>query len=164
MPPVQTSYSSAMTVAFAGMIADARDSVIESYAAETAAIPFGRAVIAGTDPLKQVKTPSQAGGVFRGITVAEQAQEQDSSGVVSYGVGEAANVGRRGLFWVDTAGAVVIDAPAFFVVTGGTAGKFDDLDDGTTDPVPTGVFRTATSGAALALLEINLPGSATSGS
>lgn len=154
-----------MTVAFAGMIADARDCLTESYAAETAAIPFGRAVIAGTDKQKQVKTPSGAGGVFRGVSVAEQAQEQAfGTGVVAYAVGDAVNVGRRGLFWVDTAGAVAIDAPAFFVVSGGTAGKFDDLDDGTTDPVPTGVFRSATDGAGLALLELNLPGSSTSGS
>lgn len=162
--PVQTSYPADMTVAFAGMIADARDSVIESFAAETAAIPFGRAVVAGSDAAKQVKTPTGAAQTFRGVSVAEQAQEQSSSGVVAYAVGDAVNVGRRGMFWVDTAGAVVNDAPAFFVVSGATAGKFDDLDDGTTDPVPTGYFRSATSGAALALLEINMPGAGTTGS
>jgi len=156
---VQTSYSQTMTVAVAGMPGDARDHVVESFAAETAAIPFGRAVIAGSDKDKQVKTPSGAGGVFRGVSMREQAQEQNSSGTVAVAVGDTVNVLRRGLVWVDTAGAVVQDAPAFFVVSGGSAGKFDDLDDSTTDPVPTGVFRSATSGAALALLELNLPGS-----
>lgn len=154
---VQTSYSQNMPVAVAGMLGDLRDHTIESYAAE-GDTGFGLGVIAGTDATKQAKKPAGAGGVFRGVTVHEQAQEQAlSTGAVVYADGDAMNVLRKGLIWVVTAGAVAIDVPAFFVNSGSDAGKFDDLDDGSTDAVPGGVFRSATTGAGLALLEINLP-------
>lgn len=157
-PSVQTSYTQKMPVAVAGMLGDIRDCTVESYAAEVAAIAFGLGVIAGTDPLKQVKLPATGGGVFRGVSMHEQAQEQGlGTGLVSYKVGDAVNTLRKGLIWVQTAGAVAIDVPAFFVNSGADAGKFDDLDDGSTDAVPGGVFRSATTGAGLALLEINLP-------
>lgn len=158
---VQTSYDTAMPVAVAGMIADARDHVIESFAAEGAdGIPFGYAVVAGTDAARQVKIPSTGGGVFRGVAIAEQAQEHafpDEGDPVVYAEGDTVNVMRRGLVWVVTKGAVAIDAPAFFDNASTDAGKFDDLDDSSTDPVPGGVFRSATDGAGLALLELNLP-------
>src|ERR1051326_1219610 len=113
MPPVQTSYSQNMPVAVAGMLGDIRDHVVESFAAEDSdGISFGLAVVAGTDPAKQVKIPSAAGQVFRGVSLHEQAQEQGlGTGIVKYAQGDAVNVLRRGLVWVQTAGAVAIDAP-----------------------------------------------------
>lgn len=156
---VQTSYGQSMPVAVAGMLGDMRDHVIESFAAE-GITGFGLAVVKGTDGDKQAKLPATGGLEFRGVTVRAAVTEQVSGQTTAYADKAAMDVLRRGLIWVQTAGAVAQDAPAFFVNTGGDKGKFDDLDDSTTDAVPGGVFRSATSGADIALLEINLPQSA----
>jgi len=117
---VQTSYSQTMTVAVAGMPGDARDHVVESFAAETAAIPFGRAVIAGTDKNKQVKTPAAAGGVFRGVSMREQAQEQNSSGTVAFSEIAAAINGSSG-YWYGTGLLAGIGVLLFVGATGKSA-------------------------------------------
>lgn len=158
MPPVQTTYSRTPAAAMAGLLYDLRDNVIESYATEGAdGIGFGLAVIAGTDVDKQVKLPAAAGGVFRGVSVHEYAQEQQADGTVEYADKDTMNVLRRGAIWVQTNTSVDTDDDAFFVNSGADAGKFSDVDDATTDAVPTGKFRTSTTGSGLAVLEINLP-------
>ena len=161
---VQTAYNQNMTEAFAGMLADMRDNVVESFAAEGAGgIGFGLAVIAGTDKTKQVKLPAAAGGVFRGVTLAEQAQEHTSVGgsTVKYAQYDAVNVLRRGAIVVVVCAEVHADAAAYFMNSGPTAGQFLQSDNAGTDPVPEGVFRTSTTGAGLAVLEVNMPASGT---
>ncbi len=155
---VQTTYSQAMTVKLAGMLGDMRDAVVESFKAEGGAIPFGYAVVIGADASATVKLPTSTGQGFRGIALHEQAQMQSIGGsAVSYAQYDVVNVLRRGLVWVATAGTVAADDAAYFIVSGGTAGKLSNVDDGTTDPIYSGVFRSSVTGAGLALLEINLP-------
>lgn len=156
---VQTTYSRNTSAGLAGLPVDIRDCTIESYAAEEAdGIGFGLALVPGTDPDKQVKLPSGEALVFRGISVHTYAVEQQSDGTVEYADEQTVNVLRRGVIWVQTTGTVTRDQAAFFVISGANAGKFTDTDDATTDPVPSGVFRSSASGGALAKLEINLPG------
>jgi hypothetical protein len=156
----QTSYTQTMPTGMAGMKAEAIDDQVESYAAE-GAIGFGLAVIRGTDLLKQVKLPAAGGGVFRGVSLQTHTIVQSSSGVAQYADTDAVSVLRKGKVWVPVTGAVTIDAPAFFdngsANAGADAGKFSATDDSSTDAVPTGLFRTSTSGAGLAILEVNLP-------
>lgn len=154
---VQTTYGAAMAEAIAGMLWDMRNVTVESYAAEGGSIPFGSAVVPGTDVRKQVKLPTAAGQGFRGIALREDAHSQDATtGVAQYLVTEAVSVLRKGAVWVPTAGAVAEGATAYYINSGADAGKWDDVDDGTTDPATTGTFRTATTGSGLAVVEIDL--------
>ena len=154
----QTSYDQYPAEGAAGLKTDSREDTVESYAAE-GAIGFGLAVVKGTDPAVQVKRPAAAAGVFRGVSLRTSVFEQSAAGVSGYVDEDSVNVLRKGQVWVPTITAVTIDGAAYFVNSGDDAGKFSATDDGTTDAVPTGVFRStvaATSGG-LAKLEINLP-------
>jgi hypothetical protein len=152
---VQTTYGQAMAEALAGLLYDMRNITVESYAAE-GNIPFGSAVVPGTDPRKQVKLATAGGQGFAGIALREDARMQDATtGIAQYLDKETVSVLRKGAVWVPTAGAVVAETPAFYVNSGATAGLFDDLDDSTTDAT-TGKFRTATTGSGLAVVEIDL--------
>lgn len=160
----QTSYSQSMAVAQAGMKAGAGDDYVESFLAQVA-LGFGLAVIAGTDLARQVTLAAAAGGVFRGVSLHTQAIEQGypppQTGPVKYPIGMAVSVLRQGRLWVVTREAVTIDTPAFFdngsAAAGVNSGKFSMVDDGSTDAVPTGIFRSTNTGAGLAVLEIMIP-------
>ena len=67
------------------------------------------------------------------------------------------NVLRKGVAWVNVADAVVIDSAAYLITAGSDIGKFTDDSSSPNIAVPTGVFRSATSGAGIAKLEINIP-------
>jgi len=74
-----------------------------------------------------------------------------------YLANDPVNVLRKGMAWVEVADAVVENAAVYLITTGADKGKFTD---DTTSPnilVPTGVFRSATSGAGIAKVEINIP-------
>lgn len=146
---VQTTYSQSMAVGVAGLIYDMRSITVESYACETSTgIPFGSAVIAGTDPRKQVKIGA-TGGSFRGIALLEQTHEQDAStGVAKYLQYETVNVLRKGTVWVQTNASVTENAAAYYVTAVGLWGASGETTGG--------IYRSATTGSGLALVEIDL--------
>ena len=156
----QLTYTQNQAAAFAGMKGDSRDDTVDSHAAE-GAIGFGLAVIAGTDPAVQVKLPAAAGGVFRGVSLQTHVA-QTSAGVAAYADHDAVSVLRKGRVWVPVVTAVAVDGHPYFVNTGDDAGKFSATDDGTTDSARAGggtaKYVTSTSGAGLALLELDLEG------
>lgn len=160
---MQTAYGNAMAAAFAGLLADLRDNLVESFACEGDRIPFGHAVLAGTDKQKQVILAAEGStALFRGIAVHTHAHGVQPDGEDGYADTQTVNVLRRGMIWVPVSEAVAIDAAAFYINAPGSgdedlAGQFTDTDDGTSLAVPTGVFRSSTTAAGLALLEINLP-------
>ena len=151
----QLTYDLYMKAAHAGLIADLRNSTIETESAEVA-ILYGLAIVAGTDPLVQVKIPTATGQVFRGIAAETQSKEQDTAGDGKYNPEEAVNVLRKGVIWVTVNGNVVVDEPAYFVYTGTDAGKFR-ADNTDADLVPTGVFKSTANTGEIAAIEINLP-------
>jgi len=166
---VQTTYQQYFEQAKAGLIADIRTAVLESFAAENE-LNFGMATVAGTDPAKQVKKPSAASQVFRGITVAAWTMEQKLTGApasTADSIGKFVQydmvpVLRRGLIWVKVVQDVVIDDAAYFVHTEAVNPEYigyfrKDVDGGNADAVPTGVFRSSALAGALALLEVNIP-------
>jgi hypothetical protein len=143
-----TTYSTTMTVAMAGLIYDMRNITVESYACESASILFGSAVIAGTDPRKQVKVGA-TGGSFRGIALHEHAHEQNpSTGVASYLQYETVNVLRKGAVWVQTNATVAENAAAYYVTATGLWGASGETTGG--------IYRSATTGSGLAIVEIDL--------
>lgn len=153
----QTSYSLYQNAAFAGMLADLSDNDIVSYLVQTAAIPFGKAVVLGTDKerqIVQVGTGVGQAALVAGFTVASHTVEQTSAGVAQYSVGMAANVLKRGRFWVETDDAVVAGAVANLKLS---SGKLTD------EAVAAGIeaftqvavrFVTGTAAAGLALVEV----------
>lgn len=157
---MQTVYGARIPAGMPGLLADLRDQLVESFAAE-GHVPFGRAVLAGTNKEKQVVLAEAGGATFRGVSVHTHAGATHEDG--GYKDTETVNVLRRGMLWVEVTEAVEADDPAFYINAPGsgdedTAGKFTDTDDGTSVAVPGGgVFRSSTTGAGLALLEFNLP-------
>jgi len=150
----QLTYNLYQGAAYRGLIYDIENHRTVSAAAE-GAIPLGFALVAGTDPEKQVTLPGVPGQPFRGISIGTWDQEQ-VAGVGQYRDTEAVNVMKQGLIWVEVNGNVLIDQSAFFVNTGVDAGKFR-ADATDAEAVPTGVFRSSANSGELALLEINLP-------
>lgn len=165
---VQTTYQLYYERAKAGMIADLRTKVEESYAAESE-LNFGMAAVAGTDPEKQIKKPDAAGQTFRGITTDEWTEEQRLTNVpasttesegkfIEY---DMVPVLRRGVIWVKVVQDVNVDDPVYFMHSSPAPednGYFrKDAAGGQADLVPTGVFKTSALAGELAVVEINLP-------
>lgn len=153
----QLTYDLYQKAGHAGLLYDIEPHRIVTGAAE-GAIPFGRAVVPGTDPEKQVMLPDPSGlEKFRGVAKSTWAQEQDLTGEGQYKDKAAVNVVKQGVIWVEVNGDVVVDGAAYFVFTpGADLGKFRG-DDTAASIVPTGVFRSSASSGELAILEINLP-------
>lgn len=151
----QIAYNLYPNAAHVGLLYDLEPHRVVSPAAE-GVIPFGSAVIPGTDAEKQVKIPTATLQVFRGVALSTWAQEQNASGDGEYKNTSAVNLLKQGIVWVFVNGNVLVDAPAFFVYTGADVGKFR-ADATGADAVPTGVFRSSANSGELALLEINLP-------
>lgn len=153
----QTSYTMYQANAFAGMLADISDNDILSYSAETADIPFGKALVLGTNKEKQVKQASTSAGqgaLVVGFSIASHTVEQNSSGVAAYPRYSAVNTLKRGRFWMETEDAVVAGAVANFKLS---SGKVTD------EAVAAGIeaftqvsvrFVTGTTGAGLAIVEV----------
>ena len=77
MEPLQTSYTSELDAYIEGMKANSEHSNHISRVVENAAgIGFGKVAMQGTADSQIV--PSKAGGIFRGITILDTTQLQDS--------------------------------------------------------------------------------------
>lgn len=156
----QTTYTQYQAPAFAGLIYDMRNITVESYACESATIPFGRAVAPGTNARKQVKLPTGSGQGFRGIALHEQGHAQDlSTGVAAYLQYETVSVLRKGAVWVATSGTVTENSTAYYHAS---TGLFASAGEATSSGGSrAGVFRqvggmAAGSGSGLAVVEIDL--------
>lgn len=153
----QTSYSLYQPNAFAGMLADLSDNDIVSFAAENADIPFGKALVLGTNKEKQVRQASTSAGqgaLIVGFAVSSHTVEQSSAGVAAYPRYSAVNTLKRGRFWVETNDAVNAGAVANFHLA---TGKFTDEAVGAGIEAITQVsvrFVTGTAGAGLAMVEV----------
>ena len=153
----QLAYTLYQPNAFAGMLADMSENDIVSYAAGTSDVPFGKAVVLGTNKEKQVNvagTGAGAGVLVFGFATASHDVEQSSAGVAAYPRYSAVNVLRRGKFWVETNDAVGAGSVANLHLA---SGKLTD------EAVAAGIeavtqlslrFLTSTTGAGLAIVEV----------
>lgn len=148
----QTTISQYGAAAFKGLLDGVGPHLIRSYAAEEA-IPLAYPVKLGTTPSKEVLKATAAAGAV-GFAIHTDAIEQTSAGVVEYEQYETVSVITQGRFWVMTSDAVVAGAVANMTVADGTL---------TDAAVAAGIeaftqftarFVTATTGAALAIVEI----------
>ncbi|MGN6701466.1 MAG: structural cement protein Gp24 [Burkholderiaceae bacterium] len=155
---MQTAYTQYHGQAFAGLVADTGFTDKVSYTAE-AAIGFGKPVMLGTDPARQVK-PATAGATAFGFSLKEGAVEQPlaygADAVEStYAAKTTVSVLRRGRVWVKTSDAVVAGAVARLTTADGTltdAAAATGIEDFAGLSVR---FVTGTAAAGLAIVEVN---------
>ncbi|MDF1599715.1 DUF2190 domain-containing protein [Mesorhizobium sp. YIM 152430] len=144
MDPLQTSYPDRQARWVEGMIPDMRTPGQDiSMNVETAAgIGFGKVAVQGTAD-NQIRV-SAASRAFRGVTVLDTTQLQDS-----YPQYATARVRTKGPIVVTAAVAVAAGAPAYYVPA---SGAFTNVE---TDNTLVGTWETTTSGAGLAVLNLS---------
>ncbi len=164
---VQSSFSSTLTAAIEGQLADTGDNdICARYNEEaSASIPFGRAVKFGTVD-NGAKLPSAETDKIVGITLHsnEYSKGTDTSDLSSTGMrpGVVMNVLRKGRVWVVARSAVApgdrLWVRAVSSDTGyETLGGLEDADDSTDmiDCTAQGVWLTTAAQGGLALLEVD---------
>lgn len=140
-----------------GNIADTALRQVDSFLAQ-GAVGIAKAVVRGTNPERQVVqagTGVGQGALIIGIAILSQTLEQGAAGVVQYADKGAVPVMRKGRVVVETAAAVVAGTLANFVLA---SGKWDDAAVGAGIEAPVQIvarFVTGTTGAGLAILEID---------
>lgn len=164
----QLSYSE-QSPGFAGMKADSSDDDVASYVQgeSSAEIPFGVMVCQGTagnssgTPDKAI-LPVDGNSVAVGVSVhSHDYAIDDQIGSTGLKPKNLLGVMRRGRIWVQVEDAVAVNAPAYFrhTASGGNTqlGKFrSDADTAKATKAPGCIFKTATTGAGLAILEVDL--------
>ena len=158
----QTSYAFNMPLAVEGKIADSEFNLKEGTWVATEAIAFGRGVTKVIGEDDQIQLPDGTDNTFHGVSIMHQNDEQSLSGNTNYDINEPINVMRKGKIWVHVEEAVDpdTDSPFFRYAAGSETvlGRFrTDADTATAAAVPNARFVTSTSGAGLAVLEINNP-------
>ena len=143
---MNTSYADPVA-GLPGMSADGVMEVVETGIAG-AAIKIGDGLIAANSGANVIPANS-ASGKFRGIARFTQTLEM-GKGYEQY---STVNVGRQGRYFVSVTAAVAIDDAAYCDVA--DAGKFTNV--ATNNLATGGVFKSATTGAGTAIVEINLP-------
>lgn len=157
----QTSYNIEQSEAYAGLKVDSRFDTVESHLAE-GAIDFGLGVVAGTDPVRQVKVPAAGTDVFRGFSIHRHVEKKQGTGVAQYEDKTAVDVLRRGVIWCvvePTVASLSVDDPVYVnVAVASHEGKVTEVSTG--NIATGGVCKklvTSVGGEALAAVEVNLP-------
>lgn len=178
---VQTTYTENINPAFPGQPYDMSMNNAVSRTAEFSPLPFGRAVVRGTNP-DQARIPDTADqlgegattGTFLGVVMRDHFREdrRDSplSGILgnlgssetSYiDTGETASVKRFGRIWVEVEKAVTAGDDVFYrhanAAGTGKLGQFTDTNSADHTQISTAEFMTSTSAAGLAVIELLSP-------
>lgn len=169
-----TTYASAPSVAFAGMIVgDDYETMSMKNVEASAAMPFGRGVIfKGSNTTDQdALVPSAETDKVCGIVAHSHAYQRSYTNAAGATVGELSSAGllpgamlnvlRRGIIWVIAEDAVVPGDRLWIRCTAGGAGEVVGgcvpADEGTEtiDCTNQGVFLTTASAGALAQLQVD---------
>jgi len=151
----QLSYSETMAEGFAGMKADSGFDRVESFAAEELTadegLPFGRFLVAGTDPAKQVKLPETDAETVRGISIHQHTENG------KYNDGETVSTLRKGVVLMEATAAIPIDTVLYAIVAAGADNGKPTATAGT-NLLTTAVARSAAAAAGdIIKVEIDLP-------
>jgi hypothetical protein len=180
----QGTYPQREGVGHEGMIADLQAYVCRSFRNQSgSAIPYGAIVQTDLDPVTNDPTAIQiatSSNAIQGIAVSSQVHEATtnmlylpmpspfySDGRVGYAWKETVNVVSKGVIWVWTTAAVnLTDAVRFHkadnsaTVPTGNIGRFTKTAlSGKTVLINGARWQSSTTGAGLALLEIDIPSS-----
>lgn len=137
--PLQTSYSSIMAVAHAGMVVNTELANVISRTVTAGEIGFGQVAVQGASD--HTVRPSDVGLTdFVGITVRDQAVDPQTPNV--YGIGSTAAVMTKGVIWVVAGEAVAAGDPVYFDPT--SFGAFlNDAAGGNAILIPNARFDTS---------------------
>ncbi len=158
------SYTPVAGLAIEGMLYDMSDVDVISRIYEPsspAGVYAGKGVVQGTDPVKQCVMPSTAiTGTFLGFVVYEAGKAKRASGY-SYDRYESVPILRRGRIWLMAEGAIAAGTKPYIRHTANGAllpGNIrGDADTAKADQLEGVLTETATSGAGLILVSVNLP-------
>lgn len=158
---VQTSYPLNPNRAYEGQLDNLAVADLPSRAVENE-IPFGRAVVYGTNPDTQVTLPSGATPAFFGVAARIVGLENPLTGTLertSYLDKEMAQIVRSGYVWVYTEQAVVAGDPVYYRFAAGAGGtilgRFRKDDDTVTAALIDGaVFDTSATAGSLARIKL----------
>ena len=159
---VQTSYDFVTRVALEGQIDSTSLLDLTSKSAE-GTIPFGRAVVAGTNPDVQVILPSAATPAFYGVAARIVGLENPNPAPgerTEYEATETAAVLKSGYIWVVTEVAVAPGDDVYYRFTAGAGGteigRFrNDADTATAGLIAGATFET--TAAADSVVKIRIP-------
>jgi hypothetical protein len=152
MPWNQTTFTDRLAAAFPGMVANTRPSdIVSKLCADAGGFTFGLPVFQGAAANQVTATFTLnkfLGVVLKDITkVRGAADAAFVDKIKQYG---SCAVVREGVVWVTTALAVAVDDPAYITPAGG----YTNVSNGGANEGPIGRWDSATSGAALARLEL----------
>lgn len=161
----QLSYSQTMTVAVAGMVADGAGAPhdIVTRANIIDEILFGVAVAEVAGDEGTIELPDSSGAIIAGIALRSLTVEEGAASIDNaYPANSACAVMRKGRAWVKVEKAVTVDDDVYvrYTASGGNTqlGAFrDDADTSKALQITNARFITSTSGAGIAIVEINLP-------
>ena len=161
----QTAYSVDPDLGFRGLLGDPNDDAFALALANGsgAAVGFGIMVRRDASNLEdQFDIFSATGQTPVGILVHTHAQQDSSlTGVNGVASLETASILRRGRIWVVVEEAITVGDDVYFRHTSGTGteiGAFrNDVDGASCDQITDAQWLRGSSGAGVALLEINIP-------
>lgn len=162
----QTSYSVDPALAFRGMLGDPNDDSFAIPLANGAAAAQGFGIMVrrdATNPEDQFDVFSATGQAPVGVLVHTQAQQNpDLAGDLGVDLLEPASVLRRGRIWVAVEEAITVGDDVYFRHTAGGGGSEigafrNDADTATCDQVTNAQWLQGSTGAGVALLELNIP-------
>lgn len=149
----QTAYDLVPAAAFAGMLADLTDHVIETLVADESDIGFGLAVAQGDDDTS-CELPDNTGDKIRGVSMHKHCETGQ------YETGEVVSLLRRGKIWVNV-DATVTKGGDVYVKHNSSNGTFLAADDaGNASKLAGAVWGSSRTGAGLVVLEVDLVGTA----
>lgn len=159
----QTTFNDEPGASFAGMLADSKPADIISRALGGAAnVSFGRMLGYGATPADEVAALADGAaiGAMAGVSVHRHTPDRASlTGTEGIVPDEMVDVLRKGRVWVAVDTAVTPGDPVHVVQTGATKGAFRASADGgnTTDISTKARWESTTTGAGIAILDLNLP-------
>lgn len=141
-----------------GAIVDGTTSISKSRLAEED-LPFGRAVVRGTDAENEVAlpTPGDLATSFMGVVQRVQDDVADANDVLEVKAGKEATIADFAEIWVEVEDAVVAGGAAFARVAAGNLGLFrSDADGGDAEAVPNAVYDSAAAAGGHAKLRVRI--------
>lgn len=148
---------------FAGQLADAQNpkDVLTSLAV-AAAVVIGNLVVTdapnGDDAARLPASALDITNLVKGIALHAHSQENTIAASPSWPINAAFPTLTNGRVYVAVEDAVDAGQPVFARFQGGNEGGFrSDVDGANAVQVPKAVFRSTTTGAGIAVVELNLP-------
>jgi len=159
-----TTPSIDMSPGFNGMLADGYGSVrdIVTSLAVVALVGIGKLVVTdqvnGDDAARVPASAADVNNLAKGVAFHAQSQEVSVSVNAEWPIKSAFPTLKKGRVWVSVEDAVDAGQPAFVRFQGGNEGGFrSDVDTSNAVQLQASKFVTSTTGAGIAVVELNLP-------